>query len=131
MEMTIEKLESYKGLTAEIKGLREQIDSFYDTYRSPQLSDGGSHSMNVGNPVETSVMRIIELKEKLKEAEGRLYEVENFLSTIEDKDAEIRAIIRYHYILGKSWSQTNTAICGYPSYYACRKKIMRYFGKES
>lgn len=129
MEMTIEKLESYKGLTAEIKGLREQIDSFYDTYRSPQLSDGGSHSMNVGNPVETSVMRIIELKEKLKEAEGRLQEVENFLSTVDD--AEVRAIIRYRYILGRSWSQINTAVCGYPSYYTCRKKIMRYFGRES
>ena len=49
--MTVEKLEAYRGLTSEIKGLREQIDSLYDTYRSPQLtSDGGSHSMSVGSP---------------------------------------------------------------------------------
>ena len=41
-EMTVEKLEQYKGLTSEMKALRDQIDSLYDTYRSPQLmSDGG------------------------------------------------------------------------------------------
>lgn len=118
MEMTIEKPESYKGLTAEIKGLREQIDSLYDTYRSPQLkSDGGSHSMSVGgSPVETAVNRILKLKDiydhKYSEAAGLLLEVENWLSQVEDP--EIRSIIRFHYILNRSWQQTSTEIYGYP-----------------
>lgn len=132
--MTIEKLESYKGLTAEIKGLREQIDSLYDTYRSPQLkSDGGSHSMSVGSPVETAVNKVLELKtvyeQKYEEAANLLYNIETWLSQIEDP--EIRSIARFHYVLGYSWERTSTAVCGYPSYYTARKRLMRYLGKEA
>lgn len=132
--MTVEKLEAYRGLTSEIKGLREQIDSLYDTYRSPQLmSDGGSHSMSVGSPTESAVNKIVTLKgiysKKIEEASDLLLEVENWLSTVED--SEIRSICRHHYILNKSWQQTSVVVYGYKSYYNSRKRIMRYFGKES
>lgn len=131
--MTVEKLEAYRGLTSEMKALRDQIDSLYDTYRSPQFfSEGGSHSSNVGSPVEDAVNRILKLKDiydhKYSESAGLLLEVENWLSQVEDP--EIRSIIRFHYVLGYSWQRTNAAISGYPSYYAARKKIMRYFGRE-
>ena len=57
--MTIEKLENYKGLVAEMHSLSESIDSLYDTYRSPQFCrNGGSHSNNVWSPVEDAVNRI-------------------------------------------------------------------------
>lgn len=59
--MTVEKLESYKSLTAEMKAITLQIDSLYDTYRSPQLMSG-AHSMSVGSPVETAVNKVLELK---------------------------------------------------------------------
>lgn len=132
--MTVEKLEAYRGLTSEIKGLREQIDSLYDTYRSPQLmSDGGSHSMSVGSPVETAVNKVLELKtvyeQKYEEAANLLYNIETWLSQIEDP--EIRSIARFHYVLGYSWKRTNTAVCGYPSHYTARKRLMRYLGKEA
>ena len=132
--MTVEKLEAYRGLTSEIKGLREQIDSLYDTYRSPQLmSDGGSHSMSVGSPTESAVNKIVTLKriysKKIEEASDLLLEVENWLSTVED--SEIRSICRHHYILNKSWQQTSVVVYGYKSYYNSRKRIMRYFGRES
>lgn len=131
--MSIEKLEAYKGLTSEMKALRDQIDSLYDTYRSPQFfSEGGSHSSNVGSPVEDAVNRILKLKDiydhKYSEAAGLLLEVENWLSQVEDP--EIRSIIRFHYVLNKSWVQTSTELYGFPSYYNSRKKIMRYFGRE-
>lgn len=133
MEMTIEKLESYKGLTAEIKGLREQIDSLYDTYRSPQLISNGSHSMSASSPTESAVNKVLELKtvyeQKYEEAANLLYNIETWLSQIEDP--EIRSIARFHYVLGYSWERTNTAVCGYPSYYAARKRLMRYLGKEA
>ena len=132
-EMTVEKLESYKSLTAEMKAITLQIDSLYDTYRSPQLmSDGGSHSMSVSSPTENSVGKILRLKEtyqqKYEEAANLLY-VETWLSQIEDP--EIRSIARFHYVLGYSWQRTNTAVCGYPSYYTARKRLMRYLGKEA
>lgn len=132
-EMTVEKLESYKSLTAEMKAITLQIDSLYDTYRSPQLiSDGSSHSISVGSPVEAAVNKVLELRnvyeQKYEEAANLLYNIETWLSQIEDP--EIRSIARFHYVLGYSWQRTNVAVCGYPSYYAARKKIMRYFGRE-
>lgn len=132
MEMTIEKLEQYKGLTSEMQALRDQIDSLYDTYRSPQLMSDGGHSMSVSSPTERAVAKILKLKEtyqqKYDETADLLLQVENWLSQVEDP--EIRSIIRFHYVLGYSWQRTNAAISGYPSYYAARKKIMRYFGRE-
>ena len=132
--MTVEKLEAYRGLTSEMKGLREQIDSLYDTYRSPQLlmSDGGSHSMSASSPTESAVAKILKLektyRKKHEEAVDLLAEVENWLSQV--PDAEIRSICRHHYILNKSWAQTSAIVYGFPSYYNSRKRVMRYFGRE-
>lgn len=131
--MTIEKLENYKGLVAEMHSLSESIDSLYDTYRSPQFCrNGGSHSNNVWSPVEDAANRILKLKglydHKYSEAANLLLEVEAWLSTVDDP--EIRSIVRFHYVLNKSWVQTSTEVYGFPSYYNSRKKIMRYFGRE-
>ena len=132
MEMTIEKLEQYRGLTTEMKALSQQITSLYDTYRSPKLMSDGGHSMSVSSPTERAVAKILKLKEtyqqKYDEAADLLLQVENWLSQVEDP--EIRSIIRLHYILNRSWQQTSTEVYGYPSYYNSRKKIMRYFGRE-
>lgn len=129
--MSIEKLEAYRGLTSEIKALRDQIDSLYDTYRSPQLMSD-AHSMSASSPTESAVNKVLELKtvyeQKYEEAANLLYNIETWLSQIEDP--EIRSIARFHYVLGYSWQRTNAAVFGYPSYYAARKKIMRYFGRE-
>ena len=130
--MTIEKLEAYRGLTTEMMALQQQITSLYDTYRSPQLMNNGSHSMSAGSPTESAVSKILKLEEiyrnKYEEAVDLLSEVEAWLSTVED--SEIRSICRHHYLLNKSWSKTSAIVSGYPSYYAARKKIMRYFGRE-
>lgn len=130
--MTIEKLEAYKGLTTEMMALQQQITSLYDTYRSPQLMSNSGHSMSAGSPTESAVSKILKLEKiyrnKYEVAVDLLSEVEAWLSTVDD--AEIRSICRHHYILNKSWSQTSTIVCGYPSYYTARKKIMRYFGRE-
>lgn len=133
-EMTVEKLESYKSLTAEMKAITLQIDSLYDTYRSPQLiSDGSSHSISVGSPIEAAVNKVLELRnvyeQKYEEAANLLYNIETWLSQIEDP--EIRSIARFHYVLGYSWKMTNTAVCGYSSHYTARKRLMRYLGKEA
>lgn len=115
--MTIEKLENYRGLVAEMHSLSESINSLYDTYKSPQFCrNGGSHSNNVWSPVESAVEKILKLKNlydhKYSEAANLLLEVEAWLSQVEDP--EIRSIIRFHYILNRSWQQTSTEIYGYP-----------------
>lgn len=130
--MTIEKLEAYRGLTSEMKALSQQITSLYDTYRSPQFMSNGSHSMSASSPTESAVAKILKLEEtyrkKYEEAVDLLAEVENWLSQV--PDAEIRSICRHHYILNKSWSQTSAIVYGFPSYYNSRKRVMRYFGRE-
>lgn len=132
MKMTIEMLEQYKGLTSEMQALRDQIDSLYDTYRSPQLMSNGGHSMSASGPTESAVAKILKLektyRKKYEEAVDLLAEVENWLSQV--PDAEIRSICRHHYILNKSWSQTSAIVYGFPSYYNSRKRVMRYFGRE-
>lgn len=115
--MTIEKLENYRGLVAEMHSLSESINSLYDTYKSPQFCrNGGSHSNNVWSPVESAVEKILKLKNlydhKYSAAANLLLEVEAWLSQVEDP--EIRSIIRFHYILNRSWQQTSTEIYGYP-----------------
>lgn len=132
MDMTIEKLDAYRGLTSEMKALSQQITSLYDTYRSPQLMSNGSHSMSASSPTESAVSKILKLEKiyrnKYEVAVDLLAEVENWLSQV--PDAEIRSICRHHYLLNKSWSQTSAIVYGYPSYYNARKKVMRYFGRE-
>ena len=49
---------------------------------------------------------------------------------VELDDPEIRSIIRWHYLNGKSWKQTSGLVYGANSYYNARKVLMRYFGKE-
>lgn len=130
--MTIEKLEAYRGLTSEMKALSQQITSLYDTYRSPQFMNNGSHSMSAGSPTESAVAKILKLEKTYQQkhdaAAELLLQVENWLSQVEDP--EIRSIIRFHYILNRSWQQTSTEIYGYPSYHNSRKRVMRYFGRE-
>lgn len=114
--MSIEKLEAYRGLTSEIKALSQQITSLYDTYRSPQFMSDGGHSMSVSSPTERAVAKILKLKEtyqqKYDEAADLLLQVENWLSHVEDP--EIRSIIRFHYMLNRSWQQTSIEVYGYP-----------------
>lgn len=129
--MTVEKLEAYKGLASNMQALRQEMSALRNTYRSPLIADAGSHVMSAGSPVEGAVSKILELEKiynkEYEAAADLLYEIETWLS---QADPEIRAIARFHYVLGYSWQRTNKAVCGYPSYYAARKKLMRYFGKE-
>lgn len=132
-EMTVEKLEAYKGLVSNMQALQQEMSALRNTYKSPLISDVGSHVMSVGSPVQSAVSKILELEKiynkEYEAAANLLYEIETFISQIEDP--EIRSIIRFHYMLGYSWERTNTAICGYPSYYTARKRLMRYLGKEA
>ena len=77
-------------------------------------------------------MRIISLREKLDEERERMYatleDIERWLMTCEDP--EIVSIIRWHYLLGLDWRQTNRKVYGYPDYYRSRKKIIRFFEKK-
>lgn len=131
-EMTVDKLEAYKGLVSNMQALQQEISALYNTYRSPRFSDVGSHVMSAGSPVEGALSKIFELEniynKEYEAAANLLYEIETWLS---QADPEIRAIARFHYVLGYSWQKTNTILYSYPSYYTARKRLMRYLNKEA
>ncbi len=130
--MTIEELEDFKGLSTEVQAIQHEIDSLYNPVCCPNGKTGGGHSNTPSAPTERAVGRILDLKEKLEATQDELArEMETIEHWLEDvSDAEIRSIIRWHYLLGLDWRRTNMKVYGYPSYYACRKRIMRFFGKE-
>lgn len=111
--MTIEELEHYRGLKAESKALKEQIEDLYNTYHSPSF-ESTSFSNDSKSPVEKAVERIQALKEKynvkLEEEIEQMHLIEEWLETIDDK--LVSASIRYHYILGKTWRETTEEVYG-------------------
>lgn len=130
--MTIEELEQYRGLAAEIDALNEEIEHMYDTYRSPSFSTNGSLNGEAKSPVEQALKKIEQLNgvytNRLSELNGRKLVIEEWLKTLED--TFLIACIRFHYLRGYSWKETSKKVYGYDNYYNARKIVFRYFGKE-
>lgn len=128
--MTIDKLEQYYGIAAEIDAIDKEIMTLYNPVSSPN-GHTEPHGTTPSNPTERGALRIIMLKEKAEAKRERLYdlleEIETWLSTL--TDTEISAIIRWHYLLRLDWKRTNMKVYGYPDYDHSRKKISRYFQK--
>lgn len=130
--MTIEELEQYRGMNAEINALNEEIEHMYDTYRSPSFASTGSFNGEASSPVEQALKKIEKLNEvysnRLSELNDRKLEIEAWLRTLED--TFLIACIRFHYLRGYSWKETSKRVYGYDNYYNARKVVFRYFGRE-
>ena len=128
--MTIATLERYQGLASGVQAIEVEISTLYNPVRSPNgRESSGSFSGTPSDPTAQSAMRIISLRETLEEQRESMYalleEIEKWLSTCENP--EIVSIIRWHYLLGLTWKQTNMKVYGYPDYDRSRKKVMRFF----
>lgn len=130
--MTIDDLEELRYLNSEIKAVQQEIEGMYNTYRSPAFEKIGSSPLSPGDPTSEAVQKIMALQRKynsmLTEMADRRDRVNAWL--VELDDPEIRSIIRWHYLNGKSWKQTSGLVYGANSYYNARKALMRWFGKE-
>jgi hypothetical protein len=130
--MTIEVLEQYRGLMSEIKAIDAEINALYDVRRSPNGREPGGNGSTPTAPTERAVARILELQEKrarlMKDWERKLKDIEAWLDSV--NDADIRSIIRWHYVLGFTWKRTSREVFGADNYYRARKKIYRYFEKN-
>ena len=131
--MTIETLEEYRGIASGVEAIEMEIQTLYNPISSPNGREmQGSFSGSPSDPTAHAAMRIISLREKLDEERERMYatleDIERWLTTCEDP--EIVSIIRWHYLLGLDWRQTNKKVYGYPDYWRSRKKIVRFFEKK-
>lgn len=131
--ITLEDLENFKGLIAELKALDQEREDAYLPYIGGwSESIGAGHNSEPSNPTERSAMRVLRLTEQMEncreEIADKLDRISAWIQTI--PSAELRAIIHNYYILGYTWTDTCLRVYGYKSREACRKRVMRYFGKE-
>ncbi|MDD5881970.1 hypothetical protein, partial [Stecheria intestinalis] len=109
-----------------------EIEGMYNTYRSPAFEKIGSSPLSPGDPTSEAVQKIMALQQKynrmLNDMADRRDMVNAWLVSLDN--GEIKSIIRWHYLNGKSWKQTSGLVYGANSYYNARKALMRWFGKE-
>ena len=127
-EITIEKLKQYAAMQAEKTQIEDQIDALYRSISSPRLGESLG-STEPGNPTERTAFRIIEEKERLEQLSIELWQmtkkIEEWLQSLDDH--EVRAIVRAHYINGKTWRQTAREVYGWADQDTPRKRIKRFF----
>ena len=112
--MTIETLDAYTGIISNLKAVRKEKESLKEFEDSQ---------------TETVISRLIHiLDEEERRLELSLSEIEGWILTLENP--EIQSIIRWRYICGYSWPETNRMVYGDPDPFRARKKLFRSFGKE-
>ena len=91
---------------------------------------GTGNSVNLPSSPLLSVLARIEKMEKLyrkkvKEMLKCLEEIEEWLDSLDDP--EIKALCRYRYILGYTWTAVAMRVYRRPAEDAARKRVTRYF----
>lgn len=133
MEVTLEDLRRYMAIKATIAALEAEIEAAYSTVSSPVPSEivaGKSSVRPAGDPVGSALRRAESLRRKQDKLIEEQEAIEAFVDNCEDQMAQ--AIMRLHFLAGKSWRQTAIVVYGYK--YAdgenCRMYIWRYFKRR-
>lgn len=135
--MTIEELERYSGIVANIEAIKEEIEVLYLPISSP-TGHTEPHGTTPSNPTERSAMRIISLKEQLgnylEDMLTRREEIETWLESVDD--GEVQAIIRWKYLIPKrggknrTWAEVSLKVYGRPDYWTARDRMRWFFDKK-
>lgn len=131
--MTIEDLEELRYLNSEIMAVQQEIEGMYNTYRSPAFEKIGQTPLSPGDPTSQAVHKVMQLQRKyndmLTEMADRRDRVNAWLVDLEDQ--EIKSIIRWHYLNGKSWKQTSGLVYGdLAGERNAYRAVRRFFGKD-
>lgn len=131
--ITIEDLESFRGLSSELEALKQERMWLYTPVSSPNGREQIRQRGNLpSDPTATAVAKISAMDERIlartEEIAEKLQNILTWLDTI--NDAELKAMIHWHYLMGLDWNRVCLKLYGYRSYHTCRKRVMRYFGRE-
>ena len=134
-KITISELESFHGLKAELDSLIKEREFIYYPIFSPNgKKNPGVYNSSPSDPTAESFRKLQALDERISDRietiSDTLTRIEDFLDTIPDEYAHIRAGIRWHYIMGLDWGKTNLKVYGYHNYHVIRKAVLRYLGVE-
>ena len=137
-DITRDDLIQYRHIVKEIESIRAEIETIYAESPPPKEVIGGRSSVSTpGDPTARKAMKAIEARERLEAREKELQDlkdrIDNYILSLEDH--HIAAIIRWHYILGKSWRETGVEVYGSKEYgYRnadnCQKAVQRHFEKK-
>ena len=131
--ITIEDLESYRGLSSELEALQELRTWLYYPVSSPNGREQvGQRGNTPSDPTRQAFDKLQAMDERIsakrEEVANRLEKILDWLDTLDD--SELRSMIYWRYIMGLDWSRVCLKVYGYRSSHACRKRVMRYFGRE-
>lgn len=130
----MDDLGEINALRREIKTIELQIEDLekwgtIPTDKDPFVVNGSKPSVVVPNsPTEQWVKKIEGLKEKLlwkkEELTERLVGIELWLEEV--TDSQTRAIIRSHYLLGKTWKEVAMDVCNSQDKSTAYRVVERY-----
>lgn len=132
--MTIETLSEYRKLRTAIDALNEEIESLYNPVSSISFD---RYYKQTTKDYRGSTVRALEKIEQRREALSKTLEkytelaeqIEEWIDTIDDP--MIESIVRYRYILGKSWNETSKKVYGkLGKADSCRMMVKRYIEKQ-
>lgn len=131
--ITIEDLEQYRGMSSELEALTEERMWLYYPVSSPNGREQiGQRGNTVSDPTASAFRKIEAMDRRIETKRDEIIRKQSaildWLDTVQD--AEIRAMIHWHYIRGCNWRITCRKVYGYNDYQACRKRVMRFFGRE-
>lgn len=134
MQITREDLEQYQHIKAEIRAIEDQITRIYLSSPAPREVTGGRSSVSApGNPTER---KALEAEEKKRHLEERKRALELFQARIERfvdydcQDPQVRAVIRCHYLNGRTWAQTSWICFRSNNKSTSQMVIRRYFNEN-
>lgn len=121
-------LEKFHRKYEHIEELRELIKSKYDTRHTPSISVSLRSTRDLSGPTVKALERIEQLRKALEQAEDEYLtdyeEIEAWLRSI--PDLNIVAIIRWHFLLGYNWRETNIKVFKKHDYCFARARYLRY-----
>ena len=135
MQITREDLEQYQHIKAEIRAIEDQITKIYLSSPPPREVTGGRSSVSApGNPTERKALEAEEKKRKLEERQHALElfqaRIERFVD-YECEDPTVRAVIRCHYLNGRTWAQTSWICFRSANKSTSQMVINRYFKENN
>lgn len=128
--MTIERLAAYGHIQSDIAAIELQLISLERPISSPngRTNDGGSGGGTPGNPTERAAFQRMDLEKDLKEVMDKLLketrEINDWIRTL--NNVEVEAIIRWHFLNGKTWAETSGIMYKGMSRDHCRKVFYKF-----
>lgn len=126
--MTIERLAQYTHIQSDISAILVQLQDLEKPIHSPNGKTDGGHGSTPSDPTKEAAFKRIALENDLKEYMNRLMgeakAINDWLRQI--GNVEVEAIIRWHFLNGKTWAETSSIMYKNLSKDYCRKVFYKF-----